>query len=526
MNEKERNGHSADNVEKGHGEKDRERVDSGYEFDFGADETPWRFDGESANEANGNGTVGNGGEEGLQPAFETADDERDLGADTPRNGYGAPRERSPQKPKKTGKGKRIACIFGGIGIAVVSFFTGFLSYGLSLDEELRSLIKIKNTVQSEYYEEITDEEFYGALFNAVNDDLLDAYSWYMDENEFAEYIKEGTGEWSGLGLTFSVQDEAGNARMLITSVSGNSPAERAGIQAGSLIVGYGASEENVVYDTKFENFERFLAERQKGENFTLCIETSGARSFLTIAKESFMENYVFYRSKTTAYRFSGANATETESYQGALSALGETTGYIRLTQFNGNAATQFKKAMTLFKEEGKKNLVLDLRANGGGYMDILQEISAYFCKTADAKTPLVATAQTRDGDKQNFRATGNLYDEYFAQDSKIYVLADNGTASASECLMDYGVCGYEDICLSYRGEEAKTYGKGIMQTTYPFGLIGSVDAIKLTTAKIYWPVSGNCIHGVGVTLENGCKWVAEGVGDGEIEAALLALSVG
>ncbi|MBQ4268427.1 MAG: hypothetical protein IJB97_02120, partial [Clostridia bacterium] len=399
-----------------------------------------------------------------------------------------------------------------------------------IDDEMRSLINIKNTIQREYYEEITDEEFYGALFNAVNGGLLDAYSWYMDEDEFAEYIKEGTGEWSGLGLTFSVQDEEGNARMLITSVSGNSPAERAGIQAGSLIVGYGVSEDTVVYDTLFENFERFLAEREKGENFTLCLETSGARSFVTVAKESFMENYVFYRSQTTAYRFGGANATETESYQGALSALGDKTGYIRLTQFNGNAATQFKKAMTLFKEEGKKDLVLDLRANGGGYMDILQEISAYFCKSSDGKTPLVATAKTRKGKKQTFRATGNLYDDYFAEDSKIYVLADNGTASASECLIgvmiDYGACAYEDICLSYRGEEAKTYGKGIMQTTFPFGFIGDVDAIKLTTAKIYWPVSGNCIHGVGVTIENGCKWVAEGVGDGELEAALLALSVG
>jgi C-terminal processing protease CtpA/Prc len=312
--------------------------------------------------------------------------------------------------------------------------------------------------------------------------------------------------------------------MLITSVSGNSPAEQAGVLEGELLVGYGESEETLVYDTEFENFEAFLAEKQKEEAFTICLEQSGTRRFIQIAKRSFMENYVFYRSKTTAYRFGGKSALDKESYAGELPALDNATAYIRLTQFNGNAAAQFQKAMSAFQEEGKKNLVLDLRSNGGGYMDILQEIAAYFCKNTDTKKPVVATAKFRDGKKQTFRATGNLYDKYFAEDSKIYLLADDGTASASECLIgamiDYGACAYEDICLSYRGGVAKTYGKGIMQSTYPFGLIGDVDAIKLTTAKIHWPVSDHCIHGVGVTAENGCKTVEEGFGDGEINAAL------
>lgn len=78
-------------------------------------------------------------------------------------------------------------------------------------------------------------------------------------------------------------------------------------------------------------------------------------------------------------------------------------------------------------------------------------------------------------------------------------LRTTGTASASECLigcmMDYGAISYSDIYLSSRSGETKTYGKGIMQRTFASSLFGKPDAIKLTTARILWPLTENCIHG-------------------------------
>ena len=71
-------------------------------------------------------------------------------------------------------------------------------------------------------------------------------------------------------------------------------------------------------------------------------------------------------------------------------------------------------------------------------------------------------------------------------------------------MLDYGAISYADICLTENFGTAKTYGKGIMQSTYPLGLINA-DAIKLTTAQIYWPISGNCIHGRGILPEDGTK---------------------
>ena len=120
-----------------------------------------------------------------------------------------------------------------------------------------------------------------------------------------------------------------------------------------------------------------------------------------------------------------------------------------------------------------------------------------------------------------------MYYDYFTDDSKIFVLADNMSASASECLLgvmvDYGAIDEENICLSYRDGEAKTYGKGIMQETKPVRwFLGG--ALRLTTARVLWPVSQRCIHGVGITPSDGAKTVEELYGDREITQAIAKLT--
>jgi C-terminal processing protease CtpA/Prc len=159
-------------------------------------------------------------------------------------------------------------------------------------------------------------------------------------------------------------------------------------------------------------------------------------------------------------------------------------------------------------------------------MRILQEIASYFCKGETGKS-LIAVEKYRDGHREEFYSDKTLYGKYFNAESKIKVLADDGTASASECLigcmLDYGAISYADICLIERGGVAKTYGKGIMQSTFPFGL-WNTDAIKLTTAKIFWPKSGNCIHGRGILPADGAKTVKEDYRkDGEMLAAIAEL---
>ena len=141
--------------------------------------------------------------------------------------------------------------------------------------------------------------------------------------------------------------------------------------------------------------------------------------------------------------------------------------------------------------------------------------------------PVVVTSKSKSGNVERYRANGNRFYDYFTKNSRICVLADGSTASASECLLgcmlDYGAISYKDICLSMRGGVAKTYGKGIMQTTYQLSLFER-DAVKLTTAKIYWPISGNCIHERGILPIDGTKTVEENYQkDEEITQAISAL---
>ena len=422
-------------------------------------------------------------------------------------------------PEQISKRKRRvkACVLAGV-IALCSFLGGWIGNALTWDSEMRKLNRLKNRIQKSYYEEVTDDEFYGVLFSAVNEKLLDDYSWYMTEEEYAQTRAQAKGEQSGLGLSF-ITGATGIEEMRIVRVSANSPAEKAGLIAGEYIVGYGVNGQTEKIETKvkdgesyFDNFASFLQGFKKGEAICLQVKgLDGQERVVELAKEKYVENYVFYRTNKNGYGF-GDNGEAVER-KDALSELPDDGAYIRLTQFNGKAAEQFDGAMDLFKKEKKKFLVLDLRGNGGGYLDITLEIASYFCKNADKRKPLVAVADY--GEKtEKFYATGNCYDEYFSAESRIFVLADNQTASASECLIgcmiDYGAISYADICIAQRGEEVKTYGKGIMQTTYPLtGIYG--DAVKLTTARICWPVSNRCIHGRGIVLADGVKTIAENI---------------
>lgn len=436
-------------------------------------------------------------------------------------------ERTPAPAERAKKEKilrTVACIVGALAIAAFTFALGMCVSWFSIEPEIRTLIDIKNKIDRNYYEKISDEKFYGVLFGAINDNLLDEYSAYMTPEEFAAMNEELEGNRAGLGLILITKTEEGEKQMLVSRVCGNSPAEEAGIKAGNYIVGYGKTEEDITLSADYDKFTAFMQDFEEGEKFYLRVLDNSTEKTVEISREQYVENYVFYRTNESAYTFATSKPWGAVKTEDSLACLDDDTAYIRIVQFTGNAAQAFSRAMEIYKEEGKTNLILDLRGNGGGYLDTMQSIAAYFCKTATERKPVVAIASYGDGGKENFRTNENVYDEYFTEDSRICVLADGDSASASECLLgcmlDYGAITYEDICLTETDGVAKTFGKGIMQSTY---LVNSVerDAIKLTTAKILWPISKNCIHGRGILAEDGTKTVARDyIGDNELIAAI------
>ena len=428
-------------------------------------------------------------------------------------------------PSNGGKRRKTVNAVTAILLAVACFLLGGFTVWFSLDSEFRTLLKVKRSMQKNYYEDISDEEFYGALFHVVNNDLLDAYSYYMTADEYREAQGNLAGNRIGIGLVFQTKDENGNAQMQTVRVCGNSPAAKAGFREGDFVIGYGKTSTTMVESTVFDEFSAFLNTMREGEPFHVVVRRGAETFTLTMSREEYVENYVFYRTKETAFGFTGKKAGEWTETGEPLSCLPEDTAYIRLIQFGDDTEEPFAVAMERFKADGKKNLVLDLRDNGGGYLETMKEIAGYFCKNATEKKPVVTVAEYKKH-KEIFKAKRNAYKEYFLADSRICVLADSGTASASEsligCMVDYGAIGFEDICLIERGGVAKTYGKGIMQTTYYLG--AKLDALKLTTAEIRWPVSGKSIHSKGILPEDGAKTVKEnGYGDGEIEKALEVL---
>jgi carboxyl-terminal processing protease len=188
---------------------------------------------------------------------------------------------------------------------------------------------------------------------------------------------------------------------------------------------------------------------------------------------------------------------------------GESVAYIKYSAFSGTKSGldgsngQLTDALNIFKEKNKSKLILDLRGNGGGYMSILCQVASNFINVEDGKTALVAVAVDKNGNKENFVSKKSVYNSYGFE--KIVVMCDEGTASASEALigamLDYDVNNIVSVVVSsstLNGQTVyKSYGKGIMQSTFTNGITG--EAVKLTTAQIYWPVYGTTIHGVGLT---------------------------
>lgn len=435
--------------------------------------------------------------------------------------------------------KRVVSILLAAALVGAGFGGGYLTSYLSIDGGLRSIMWAKDTIDREYKGNISDDEFYTAIFETINS-LLDDYSYYMTKEGYAELQKSWAGEWSGLGLEFSTLDAAGNDQIYVAYVAGNSPAYFAGVKEGSHLRFLQKSGQEAFYPDDYDDFKEYMLSCEKGEPVTIGFELAktGEDYTVSVAKDTFVQTFVHYRTAESGYSFTGKKGLTFTQDGNALPQLDGETAYIRLKEFNGGAVEQFDRAMAQFAADGKKNLILDLRVNVGGNLDVLSGIAKYFCKNATGVNPVVVHAEYGNGRKQSFRATGNVYDEYFSSDSKICVVADHNTASASEsligCMLDYGAIGYGDIYLCERAEwtddgqgglvcnqVAKTYGKGIMQTTFLRNYFGATEAIKLTTADILWPLTKKSIHGVGVTTADGASKVGEnGLGDDEIASVI------
>ncbi|MBF0512221.1 MAG: PDZ domain-containing protein [Candidatus Omnitrophica bacterium] len=197
------------------------------------------------------------------------------------------------------------------------------------------------TVQSEYVDEKSPKDLiYGALRGMLSS--LDPHSQFLDPDEYKELKTETEGKFGGLGIEVSIKD---GLLTIITPVE-DSPAWKAGIKAGDRIVNIG---HDVTRDMTLDEAVKKLRGKP------------GTRVILTILRESnsLVKDFSLTREMIHVDDIKDAHL------------LGDHIGYVRLTEFRENSYFELHKALKQLKGQGMDSLILDLRNNPGGLLDVV-----------------------------------------------------------------------------------------------------------------------------------------------------------
>ena len=347
---------------------------------------------------------------------------------------------------------------------VITFFFITSSFSLANSEkkqevntlplnEIRIFTEIFSKIKSDYVENIEDSTL---LKNAIRGMLqgLDPHSAYLDKDSYKE-LQEGTsGEFGGLGIEVGYED----GFVKVISPIDDTPAKRAGIKAGDLII-------------------RLDGKSVKGISLMVAVKMMrgkpGSEIELTILRggEEKPFNVTIVRDIITVKNI------KAETIESAF-------GYIRISNFQIHTVDDLSKALTKLESENNnmlKGLVLDLRNNPGGLLNAAVGVSDLFLDEG----LIVYTEGRVKGSKLKFNAKPS---EMF-KDIPIIVLVNGGSASASEIVAGALQDHRRAIIMGER-----TFGKGSVQTILP---MNDETALKLTTARYYTP-SGRSIQASGI----------------------------
>ncbi len=317
--------------------------------------------------------------------------------------------------------------------------------------ELRTFTEVFSRIQADYVEPVTDEAL---LENAIRGMLsgLDPHSTYLDPDEYKELRIGTTGQFGGLGIEVGME----NGFVKVISPIDDTPAQRAGIKAGDLIV---RLDDKPVKGMTLQEAVKIMRGKP------------GTRITLTIVREG--EDKPLKITITRA-------VIKIKSVKNKILEPGY--GYLRITSFQSRTGEQMRKAIAEMKKEGRlKGLILDLRNNPGGVLNAAVSVSDAFLD----KGLIVYTDGRIEEAKMKFEATpGDLLPGV-----PMVVLINAGSASASEIVAGALQDHKRSILMGQ-----KTFGKGSVQTILP---LSNGGAIKLTTARYYTP-SGRSIQAEGI----------------------------
>ena len=304
------------------------------------------------------------------------------------------------------------------------------------------LNKIKTTIDKYYLwnKDINEEDLKNGAIEGYVAGLGDEYTEYIPADKMKDYKENIMGSFVGVGI-YMVADEKSD-RVLVYYPIPESPAEKAGIKSGDLII----SVDGIEYTAKdFDRIASFI-KGEEGTKVSLVIEREGERLSFDLIREKITTNPI------------------------TTKMLENDIGYLKLPSFDDDTANGFKEKVNELQKQGAKKLIIDLRNNGGGIVDEAVDIADMFL---DKGKTIYSSVDNKD--KKTVTSSKN--DPIFAMN--VIILVNENSASASEIL----ACSMQD------NERAKlvgtkTYGKGIIQTLLS---LADGSGLKITTEQYYTP---------------------------------------
>ena len=345
-------------------------------------------------------------------------------------------------------------------------------------DELRTFAEVLERIKTAYVEPVDDKTL---LENAIKGMLsnLDPHSAYLEPEDFQELQESTSGEFGGLGVEVGQED----GMLKVVSPIDDTPAARAGIEAGDLIV-------------------KIDGQPTKGWSLMQAVDKlrgkPGSPIVLTLVREG---------GKPFDVRLERA-VIKVRSVKSELLEKGY--GYLRITQFQINSGEEVGKALARLKKDngGKlKGLVLDLRNNPGGVLQAAVEVSDHFLDDG-----LIVYTKGRIANSE-LRFSADKADA--SENVPLVVLINGGSASAAEIVAGALQDHKRGVLMG-----TDSFGKGSVQTVLP---LTNERALKLTTA-LYFTPSGRSIQAQGIVpdivVERGKVTREDSQGQGIKEADL------
>lgn len=352
-----------------------------------------------------------------------------------------------------------------IVIIVTSLVTAFTTYqylsnnGISyskvnttsLEGLEYTLSQFRSELEKKYIGEINDEELIEGAVKGYVDALGDPYTTYYTKKEMKTIMEETNGNFVGIGV-YMTKDLEKNAILIIKPIE-NSPAEKAGILPGDLI-------------TKVDDVEYTGDKLEEASNKIRGEE--GTKVKLEIYRNGETKTFELTRTKVVVSHVT-------------TKVLNNDIGYIVISDFEGECASEFETKYKQLEKQGIKKLIIDIRNNGGGIVDEALKIANML---VDKDSTLLITKDKSDKEEVT-KAT-----EKPIINIPTVVLVNEYSASASEILAG---------ALKDNGKATlvgtKTYGKGIIQELHQ---LSDGSGLKITVSEYYTP-NHNAIHKIGIT---------------------------